>query len=140
MGLGDAGGRGADHRPAAPLNEQTSPRHPETPSRTDWLAGPPTEPPRAARSLLVRSTRQSEQTSLLIGQCPAGPAAEAGAGVSPRKGPADAPGGAGPDGRAGARGGSGGADAALTDALPHGGAEGVPQQKVHRRRRRAAIS
>lgn len=79
--------------------------------------------------------------SPLISQRAAGPAAEAGASVSPKKGLADAPGGAGPDRRVGSRGGSKGVGAALTDALPHRGAEGVPEQKVHRRRRRrAAIS
>lgn len=47
--------------------------------------------------------------------------------------------GRGEDGRASERGGCRGrASGGLTDALPHGGAEGVPQQKVHRRR--AAIS
>lgn len=143
--LSAARGRGSDHRSSAPLSEETSPRHLKTPPRRDWPAGPPTAPPRAARPLLVEDGRQSQRSSPLTGRLPPHPTARAGPAASRRQGvlrPGGRPGTAASShgGRAGERerGRARGRreSEGLTDTLPHWGAEGIPQQKVHR----AAIS
>lgn len=79
-----ARGRGSNHRSSAPLSVETSPRHLKTPPRSDWLAGPPTEPPRAVRSLLVEGARQSQRSSPLTGHRPLCPTARAGPAASRR--------------------------------------------------------
>lgn len=106
------------HRPAAPLSERTSARHRKTPSRPDWPVGPPTEPPRAARSLLAGSARQSERSPPLIGRLPLRPAAEAGTAASRRKGVRRA--GECPRGRRGGRASGRGGTQGRGGARPRG--------------------